>query len=68
MPLTTSPSVERNSTSSPAMAPPRPYTRAMPSPAVSTVPVSVTSTFVLVVLDLLADDVADFFGSDIHVS
>jgi RNA polymerase sigma factor (sigma-70 family) len=28
-----------------AMAPERPYTRAMPSPAVSTVPVSVTETF-----------------------
>src|SRR5581483_7883844 len=34
-----------NSSSSPAIAPARPYTRAMPSPTVSTVPVSTTVTF-----------------------
>jgi hypothetical protein len=33
-----------NSTSSPAIALSRPWTRAMPSPTVSTVPVSTTST------------------------
>ncbi len=33
------------SSSSPAIAPARPYTRAIPSPTVSTVPVSTTETF-----------------------
>src|SRR5579884_1979723 len=45
MPMTVSPWAAWNSSSSPAIAPSRPYTRAMPSPACSTVPVSITATF-----------------------
>jgi hypothetical protein len=42
-PASVSPSVPTNSTSSPAIERDRPYTRAMPSPTVSTVPTSETS-------------------------
>ena len=44
----------------------RPWMRAMPSPTVSTVPTSETSTPAVKPAELLADDLRDLFGANLH--
>ena len=55
-----------SSSSSPAMQRSRPWMRAMPSPTERTVPTSATSTPAVKPPELLADDLGDLFGANVH--